>query len=1499
MGYREKKLNQLRKKIYDALDRQDYEGAGRELPKLLSYNEIEARKLMVCLEIEQRHAAAARLQLEELQKVEQEKTPYQSFLSARIFFMEDRIQEALDELEQVKIENAESEYQEKLYNLMGQCYKFLGENRKSSESYFQAFQSASSRDAAMLEYSNFLFNLHYLPLSVSEQRKAAEGYQKLFEDIAQFSHSYLTAKKSKLRVGYISPDLCMHVVLRFSYVLFDRYDHDRFEVYLYANNPEDGYSHHLASMVDGWRNILGCHPEEAARLIYEDGIDILVDLAGHTKNNCLPVLAYKPAPVQISGIGYFASTGLDAVDYFLGDVYLDTKEAEEGFTEELLLLPNSHFCYAELEIAEPALEPPCRKNGYITFGSFNNFTKVNDEVMKVWGEILRRLPQARLLLKAKVFERQDNREYILRRMERMGIPLDRVETRGISRDYIKEYGDMDIALDTFPYPGGGTTCDALYMGVPVICLRGRSHGERFGASLLENLGLEELCADTKESYIEKAVGLALDWDLVEILHQNLRSMLRKSPVMNAPLYMESIQRAYEAVWEKYVMKRCTLSTETRKIHGEACNQPFSHEFTRHHHEKIRIGYISPHFNDHMMARFSRAFLQAYDKYVFEVYGYSSGEKDYVTQWLMEAVSVWRVFDRADADEAACQIYNDEIDILIDLSGEADFLIQAVLEYHPAPVQICGIAYEAAWRTSVYDYILGASSIEKYSAEFRNKILSLSHSSLCYQLILGMPSYISPTPCHRTGQITFGCMASLNEITDERIHIWKTIIEQTANSVFVLMIYGKGDAIEQAGDRIQEMGLLMGNVKCEYVPDNKRDYFDVFTRMDILLDTCCSWENKTLCDALYMGVPVITRKGTLISGILLNAGLDELCAESPQEYVKAALNLAMDMDKLGDLHLTLRWRLERTSAMNGVRYMVEVENAIGRIWCEWQKRHCEDFSAWQKQACAEAILGYDTGKWDLSVRRGIWLEWSGDTSDRAGRLVANGYSELKDYERGLFWGKKTWGEYPQEDTAVYQRVWCLQLLGRLPETIELCNRALQKGFNLNNDVCQQILTIRAHRAYLSGLPDATEYYREAVEYAGDNHLKRKLFSSLLMTYNNCEIDNKDLFEKSRKYKTYFREVEEYRPSRRKKHKKLRVGYISPDFRRHVMMNFIYPFFFCYDRKVFEIYVYSLVKEPDQYTRRLKGQVKVWRDMDASTPEVIAERIRDDEIDILFDLAGHTTDSGLPVLAWKPAPVQISGLGYMATTGLSEVDYFLTDDFVDPPGEHDVYFTEQLLFIRSQFCYRNVIADVKTPKPSGAPSRERGWVLFGVFNGYRKITDEMLLAWKEILSRVEGSKLLLKCQVFFAPEMRLSVFERLKKLGFDMDRVILENATMNYMERYLDVDLALDTYPYPGGGTTCDALYMGVPVITRYGSRRGTRFSYGILKNLGLGELAVSSLEEYVERATAIARDIELLDYLHKNLRTMMEKSPVMDAKGYMNEVEAHYHEIWGRYWKQRA
>ena len=511
---------------------------------------------LVCSYIELGDLDNAENEIDNLLKKEP-KDIWIKFLKARVSYMKAEYQEVINILFQCisKFKNKiPKKIKVSIYNLLGATYKILGDSNAGAKYYYIAYNNTDNDRERIIEYSNYLFCINYLDnMNDQEVFKAHSKYNELFENFKTIENRTLN-KKSKIRIGYISPDFRKHVVVFFSFKLLANYDKNKFEVICYAKGSEDGVTSQLKTLVDGWRNINNLSEDEAAILIKNDEIDILFDLSGHTANSCLPILARKPAPIQISGIGYFNTTGLKAVDYFLTDINCDPIGANDNlFIEKLLRLPHTHFCYTPSdEVPEVEYLSPQEKKGYITFGSFNNFTKVTDEILLMWKKIMDRFNNSKLLLKSSVFNSEYGTEVIKKRLERLGFDLTQIELRGFSADYLEEYNEIDIALDTYPYPGGGTTCDALYMGVPVITLVGERHGSRFGYSILKNIEMEECIAFTKIDYIEKAISLANDTKKLKQWRKILRGKMEKSPLMNGDLYMDSIEQSYIRIYQEYL-----------------------------------------------------------------------------------------------------------------------------------------------------------------------------------------------------------------------------------------------------------------------------------------------------------------------------------------------------------------------------------------------------------------------------------------------------------------------------------------------------------------------------------------------------------------------------------------------------------------------------------------------------------------------------------------------------------------------------------------------------------------------------------------------------------------------------------------------------------------------------------------------------------------------------------------------------------------------------------
>lgn len=1006
-------------------------------------------------------------------------------------------------------------YRGAVHSILATLYRQTARGQEAAGQYLESARYKDLDHGKATEYSNYLFNLHYLDKPQEFMRQAAEKYGQLLAQIPQYRHDKRRSSSPKIRIGYISPDLHFHVVAFFSYAFLHDYDKRRFEVFCYTDCEEDNASREFAAMVDHWQNVRGLPDEKVAEIVYKDKLDILVDLTGHTAWGFLQTMAYRPVPVQVSGIGYFDTTGLPAIDYFLADHYTDPPENDAYFVEKLIRLPHSHFCFMWHDNPQRPAPAPFQKNGYITFGSFNNFSKVTDEMLGLWAKILAAVPGSRLFLKAAIFNNPYGRKLALTRIRQAGIPVERLILGEQEAKYLQAYNEMDIALDTYPYPGGGTTCDALYMGVPVITLVGKRHNARFGYSLLMNAGLPELCAFSPEEYVEKAVALANDKERLRCYHQEIRQQLLASPVMQAADYMGEVEQA----------------------------------FTRIH-----------------------------------------------LDWLER--------DCSEAERRECQ-------------------------------------------------------------------------------------------CQEEKELA---------LAQERQDLAKVV--------------------EIAG---------------------------------------------------------------------------RMTARFPDQSAKAWTAGAMAYEALHD-DARASWWL-RQAAKQDAAHNVELWRTLAAV--EMRQKHY--------------LAGYKAAK-----------RAAEELTQQAGKVT------------------------PEFMTSLL--------------TI-LANCALQ----------------------ISSAQEAAALYGQAAELAADFKDRCQLYSSWLLAQHNLPVAENEYGKSHRGYDELFAAVQPLPATVPQQGRKIRVGYLSPDFRQHVMFYFYYQLLGAHDAGRFELYAYSLGRVQDYYTEMVRNAVEHFVDISALSYAEAAKRIRQDEIDILVDLGGHSAGSGLPILAWRPAPVQVSGLGYTHQTGLSAVDYFLTDGWTDPESGQEEWqeYHEQPIRLTSQFCYTGR-SDL--PESEGAPCRKTGHITFGVFNRYLKITDEMLILWREIMMQAPDSRLLLKSDIFGEPAAQLMVQERLRKLGLDVDRVTLEPATMDYMQRYLAVDIALDTYPYPGGGTTCDALYMGVPVVSLYGGRRDTRFGLTLLQNAGLGELAVRTPEEYIVRAVSLAQDKELLQALHQNLRQMLLQSPLMDTRRYVAEMEATYRQM---------
>ncbi len=403
--------------------------------------------------------------------------------------------------------------------------------------------------------SNLLFAQNYLadlpPGHILEQ---ARVFGRLVAAKARPLGGWKTISlpNKRLRVGLVSGDLRQHAVASFLEGVLAALDVERVELYAYAtHHQEDGVTARLKPRFARWAQVMGLSDAALARHIHADAVDILIDLAGHTAHNRLSMFAWKPAPVQVTWLGYLGTTGVSAMDYLLADALALPCEEEDLFVEKVWRLPETYICFSppELDLAPGA--PPALSQGHVTFGSFNNLAKINEAVLACWCNILKAVPGSRLLLKAKQLSDGAARRDFLERFAGQGIAADRLELVhwAPSREaHLAIYRGVDIALDPFPYPGITTTMEGLWMGVPTLTLRGDRFIAHQGETILHNAGLGEWIARDLEDYVAKALAFAGDPLGLAKLRGRLREQLLASPLCDAPRFARNFETALRGMW---------------------------------------------------------------------------------------------------------------------------------------------------------------------------------------------------------------------------------------------------------------------------------------------------------------------------------------------------------------------------------------------------------------------------------------------------------------------------------------------------------------------------------------------------------------------------------------------------------------------------------------------------------------------------------------------------------------------------------------------------------------------------------------------------------------------------------------------------------------------------------------------------------------------------------------------------------------------------------------
>ncbi len=475
---------------------------------------------------------------------------------ASVLYQRNRFDEALEHLERGR---ALAPDDARTYNQLGMIYAALGDIAKALEIYRHSARLNPDYHTAR---TNLMLTLLYSDSTTGQAiYREARAYGKRFLADGTVTHTNTRDPERRLRIGFVSGDFRRHVVGLFLLPLFEHRDRAQSEYFCYSLvDALDTLTQMLAAHADQWIDIRALDDAQLAARIRADAIDILIDLSGHTSDNRLQMFARRPAPVQATWLGFPGTTGAPGIEYRLTDDVLDPPGSEPESTETPVRLATGFFCYQPLPEWGGLLQVdslPAARNGHVTFGAFNNLAKISPTCIDSWADIMRHMSDSILVSRAKPFALPAERERFAQRFAQHGIDPVRIRPLAYLPDparHLEVYHDIDIHLDSYPYTGGTTTCDALWMGVPVVTLSGDRPSARLGATVLERVGLKELIAMNRDEYVRIAIALARDQSRLTQLRQGMRTRITASPLQNAAAFAREFDRACRIMWRQWCVR---------------------------------------------------------------------------------------------------------------------------------------------------------------------------------------------------------------------------------------------------------------------------------------------------------------------------------------------------------------------------------------------------------------------------------------------------------------------------------------------------------------------------------------------------------------------------------------------------------------------------------------------------------------------------------------------------------------------------------------------------------------------------------------------------------------------------------------------------------------------------------------------------------------------------------------------------------------------------------
>lgn len=950
--------------------------------------------------------------------------------------------------------------------------------------------------------------------------------------------------------------------------------------------------------------------------------------------------------------------------------------------------------------------------------------------------------------------------------------------------------------------------------------------------------------------------------------------------------------------------------------------------------RLRIAYLSGDLRANSISYTFEGILCAHRSDAVEVTVYSHlDQPDGVTQRIARSVDHFRDVSGLDAVAVAQMIRADRIDILISLSTDLDPLRLAVCDRRPAPIQADWGSVGTVLSDAI-DYRLSDALRDppKIQGHYRELLACTQHLAFCYRPPEHAPA-VTALPAQKQGRVTFGSFNTLLKLNPEVIHLWSRVLLARPRSRLVLKFAGGSCAQTRTS-------LLNAFVRHGVAPErvdirgwiSPVNHLNAYSEIDIALDPFPFNGMVTTLESLWMGVPVVTLGGGdgFVSrcgeAILSELKLSGLVAANTEDYLAKTAGLAHNLNALVRMRRGLRSLLQQSSLCDASLHAREFEALYRHLWQRWcascsgsvpddtaaqnapgeDPEDCLDIAfpgtSIQKLAIRKAGVPPALFQAMEAVEQGQ-IEQVRQLMDAT--LVEQVESLIRDEPRRadvLFLMGLILRRSKQPERA---RPWLHRALAELKHpfiSFELAVSYFDSGrMSQAIAVLQQALATHTDSVELkstladylmkAGRPEAgLRLLTQVIEEQPDRNIYSKF---LWHCHQQDALDEAQLFQWhrqwARRYAPAALGMSHPRPSRERQGP-LRVGYISGDFCSHSVAYFVEPLLDAHDPQCVETWGYSNVPHRDLVTERLQAKFNHYRNICGVPDEQVVRWILADRIDILVDLSGHTGDNRLGVLAWKPAPIQVSFLGYPDTTGMEQVDYRLTDRWADRP-EAQAFYTEQLILLETGFnCYA---PPGFAPPVEDLPALAQGYLTFGSFNNSYKINNRTVELWCAVLRALPDARLLLKFGGGDDETVQQTFRQRFEQRGVDGQRIRLVGRlpVAEHLSLYNQVDLALDTFPYHGTTTTCEALWMGVPVLSLLGQHHICRVALSLLTRVGLDLFACHSEDEWVGKAVAFAEQPEQLAEIRRGLRGAMAGSPLCDKQAYARSVEAAYEQMW--------